>query len=48
MSTHNLYFEQTYENIRLFLSTNFSYLVKKFSKYLNRHVIVMPILENLI
>ena len=36
-STHNLYFEQKYENI-IFLSTNFQFLDAKFSIYLNRHV----------
>ena len=43
MSTHNLCFEQKYENIRIFLSENFPFLVVKFSVYLNRHVFVMLI-----
>ena len=41
MSTHNLCFEQKYENIRFFLPKNFQFLVVKFSVYLNRHVYVM-------
>ena len=43
MSTHNLCFEQNYENIR-FLSENFHFLVVKYSIYLNmlnRRVFVM-------
>ena len=36
-STHNLCFEQKYENI---LSKNFQFLVMKFSIYLNRRVFV--------
>ena len=35
MSTHNLYFEQKYEN--------FQFLEMKFSTYLNRHVFVMKL-----
>ena len=41
MSTHNLCFEQKYENIRVFLSENFQFLEVKFSIYLNRRVFVM-------
>ena len=44
MSTHNLCFEQKYENYQNFLSENFPFLVVKFSIYLNRHVVLMPIL----
>ena len=41
-STHNLCFEQKYENIRVFfLSKHFNFLVVKFSVYLNRRVFVM-------
>ena len=40
-STHNLCFEQKYENIRIFLSENLPFLVVKFSIYLNRRVFVM-------
>ena len=38
MSTHNLCFEQKYEEYQNFLSENFHLLVVKFSAYLNRHV----------
>ena len=41
MSTHNVCFEQKYENYQIFLSENFHFLVVKFSVYLNRHVFVM-------
>ena len=41
MSSHNLCFEQKYENYQNFLSENFLYLEVKFSIYLNRHVLVM-------
>ena len=41
MSTHNLCFEQKYENTSEFLSENFEFLVVKFSIYLNRHVFAM-------
>ena len=37
----NLCFEQKYENISVFLSENFQFLVVKFSIYLNRRVFVM-------
>ena len=40
-STHNLYFEQKYENYQSFLSKNFHFLVVKFPLYLNRRVFVM-------
>ena len=40
-STHNLWFEQKYEEYQNFLSENFHFLVVKFSVYLNRHVFVM-------
>ena len=42
-STHNLCFEQKYENCQSFLSENFQFLVVKFYIYLNRHVFVMLI-----
>ena len=41
MSTHNLCFEQKYEQILEFLSENFQFLVVKVSVYLNRRVFVM-------
>ena len=41
MSTHNLCFEQKYENYQSFLSENFQFLEVKFSIYFNRHVFVM-------
>ena len=41
MSTHNLRFEQKYENYQNFLSENFHFLMVKMSVYLNRHVFVM-------
>ena len=41
MSTHNLCFEQKYENYQNFLSENFHFLVVKFSVCLNRHVFIM-------
>ena len=41
MSTHNLCFEQKYENFQNFLSENFQFLVVKLSLYLNRCVFVM-------
>ena len=40
-STHNLCFEQKYEEYQNFLSENFNFLVVKFSVNLNRHVFVM-------
>ena len=40
-STHNLCFEQKYENYQRFLSENFQVLEVKFSLYLNRRVFVM-------
>ena len=40
-STHNLCFEQKFENYQSFLSENFQFLVAKFSIYLNRRVFVM-------
>ena len=41
-STHNLCFEQKYENYQFFfLSENFHFLVVVFSVYLKRHVFVM-------
>ena len=42
-STHNLCFEQKYEKYQNFLSENFHFLGVKFSVYLNRHVLVMPL-----
>ena len=41
MSTHNLCFEQKYENYQRFLSESFQVLEVKFSLYLNRRVFVM-------
>ena len=41
MSTHNICFEQKYENYQIFLSENFMFLKVKFSIYLNRHVFAM-------
>ena len=40
-STHNLCFEQKYENYQNFSSENFHILVVKISVYLNRHVFTM-------
>ena len=40
-STHNLCFEQKYENYQNFSSERFHFLVVKFSIYLNRFVSVM-------
>ena len=40
-STHNLCFEQEYEKYKNFITENFSFLVVKFSLYLNRRVFVM-------
>ena len=40
-NTHNLFFEQKYENYQDFSSENFQFLVVKISVYLNRHVFVM-------
>ena len=40
-STHNLCFEQKYEEDQNFLSESFPFLVVKFSVYLNRRVFVM-------
>ena len=39
--THNLCFEQKYEEYQNCLSENFHYLMAKFPVYLNRHVFVM-------
>ena len=39
-SSHNLCFEQKYEEYQNFLSENLHHLVVKFSVYLNRHVFV--------
>ena len=41
MSTHNPCFEQKYEKISELFIWKFSFLVVKFSVYLNRHVFVM-------
>ena len=41
MSTHNLCFEQKYEQYQNFYLKNFQFLVVKFSIYLNRRVFVM-------
>ena len=41
MSTHNLCYEQKYENNQRFLSENFQFLKVKFSTYLHRHVFVL-------
>ena len=43
MSTHNLCFEQKYENYQNFSSVNFHFLVVKISVYLNRHVFVLSV-----
>ena len=40
-STHNLCFEQKYEEYQNFVSEKFLFLVVEFSVYLNRHVFVM-------
>ena len=40
-STHNLCFEQKYENYQNFSSERFYFLVVKFSMYMNRRVFVM-------
>ena len=40
-STHNLCFEQKYENYQNFSSESFQFLVVKFAIYLNRRVFVM-------
>ena len=40
-STHNLCFEQKYENYQHFSSESFQFLVVKLSVYLNRSVFVM-------
>ena len=40
-STHNICFEQKYENYHRFLCENFQFLEVKFSIYLNRRVFVM-------
>ena len=44
MSTHNLCFEQIYEEYQNFLAENFHFLVVEFSVYLNRRVFVMCVL----
>ena len=44
-STHNLCFEQKYENYQNFLSENFHHLVVKFSVYFDRRVFVMDTLR---
>ena len=41
MSTHNLCFEQEYEEDQNVLSENFPFWVVKFSIYLNRRVFVI-------
>ena len=46
-STHNLCFEQKYENYQNFSSENFHILVVKISIYLNRHVFIMSLLESI-
>ena len=43
MSAHNLCFEQKYEKYPNIYLKSFSFLVVKFSVYLNRHVFVMKI-----
>ena len=40
-STHNLCFDQKYENHQILFSEKFHFLLVKFSVYLNRHVFVM-------
>ena len=46
MSTHNLCFEQKYEKYQNFYLKAFSFLVVKFSIYLNRHVFIMQSFPN--
>ena len=41
MSTHNLCFEEKYENYQSVLFENFQFLEVKFSIYLNRGVFVI-------
>ena len=43
MSTHNLCFEQKYEKYQNFYLETFSFLLVKFSIYLNKRVFVMHI-----
>ena len=47
-STHNLCFEQKYENYQIFLSEKLPFLVVKFSIYLNRRVFIMTVKNNYI
>ena len=47
MSTHNRCFEKKYEKYQNFLSENFSFLVVKFSIYLNRRVFIMYFLREI-
>ena len=42
MSTHNLCFEQKFENYQIFSFESFHFLVVKFSIYLNRCVFIVP------
>ena len=42
-STHNVYVEQRYEKYQNFLSENFTFLVVKFSIYLNMRVFIMNV-----
>ena len=44
-STHNLCLEKKYEKYQNFLFENFSFMVVRFSVYLNRRGFVMPHLE---
>ena len=44
-STHNLCFQQKYENYQNFSSESFHFLVVKFSIYLNSRVFVMSWLD---
>ena len=45
-STHNLCFEQKYENYQNFSPENFHFLVVKISVYLNRYVFVLSVSIN--
>ena len=47
MSTHNLCFEQKYEKYQNFYLKTFSFLVVKFSIYLNRRIFILLSTDNL-
>ena len=44
MSSHNICFWQKYEKYQNFYLKTFSFLVVKFSIYLNRHVFIMSVI----